>query len=68
LTTNASQNESPPPINEYNQAIYSLFMGDSYGKVVVIREDKSTDTFPQNDDEARDYISSNVSSISNEIE
>ena len=64
--TKATQNHSPIAINQDDQAIYSLFMDDSNGKIIIIREDTFTDTYPQNEEEARNYIKSNLLNVSGE--
>lgn len=64
--TKTSQNNSPIAINQDDQAIYSLFMDDSNGKTIIIRENTFTDTYPQNEEEARNYIKSNLLNVSSE--
>lgn len=64
--TNTSQNNPPTDINQDAQAIYSKFIEDPNGKTKIIREDTSTDTYPQNEEEARNYIKSNLQKVSGE--
>ena len=49
-----------------DQVIYSLFIKDPNGKTVIVREDTATDTFPQNEEEARNYIKTNLLKVSSE--
>ena len=61
-----TQNGELIAINQEDEAIYSLFMADSKGNVVVIREDPFADTYPQSEEEARDYIQANILNVSGE--
>ena len=61
-----TQNGTAIAINQDDEAIYSLFMDDSNGKVVVIREDTFVDTYPQNEEEARNFIQSSFLNVSSE--
>ena len=66
IPTKTTQNDTRADINQDDQAIYSLFMDDSNGKIIIIREDTFTDTFPQSEDEAKNYIKSNLQNVSSE--
>jgi hypothetical protein len=65
--TKTFQNNSPIANNQDDQAIYSLFMDDSNGKIIIVREDTSADTYPQNEEEARNYIKSNLLKVSSSL-
>jgi hypothetical protein len=62
--TKTKENNMPIAIDQ--EAIYSLFVDDAEGKVVIIREDTFTDTYSQNAEETENRIKTNLLNISDE--
>jgi hypothetical protein len=62
--TKTKENNMPIAIDQ--EAIYSLFVDDTEGKVVIIREDTFTDTYSQNAEETENRIKTNLLNISDE--
>jgi hypothetical protein len=53
-------------IEQDEQSIYSLFAGNSTGKTVVVRDETFGDSYSQDEQETRNYITSNILGISSE--
>jgi hypothetical protein len=64
--TKTMPQNTPAAINQDDQTIYSLFMDDTEGKIIIIREDTFIDTYPQNVEETENFIKSNLLSVSSE--
>ncbi len=64
--TKTMPQNTPTAIDQDDQTIYSLFMDDAGGKIIIIREDTFTDTHPQNEEETENFIKSNLLSVSSE--
>ena len=59
-------NDLPTVIEQDEQAIYALFFSDFSGTIAIVREDTFGSSYPQDEQETRDYIKSNLSDISDE--
>jgi len=64
--TPTMMDDQPILIEQDEQAIYALFFSDFSGTTAIVREDTFGDSFPQDEQETRDYIMSNLSDISDE--
>jgi hypothetical protein len=56
----------PDVIEQDEQSIYSLFLGNSAGKIVIVRDETFGDSYSQNEQETKNYITSNLLGISSE--
>ena len=59
-------NDLPTTIEQDEQAIYALFFSDFSGTIAIVREDTVDSSYPQDEQETRDLIKSNLPDISDE--
>jgi len=65
-TPTLKSGNTPDVIEQDEQSIYSLFLGNSAGKIVIVRDETFGDSYSQNEQETRSYITSNLLGISSE--
>jgi hypothetical protein len=63
-TPTLKSGNAPEGIEQDEQSIYSLFLGNSAGKIAIIRDETFGDSNSQNEQETRNYITSNLLGIS----
>jgi len=66
VATTSISNNTPTIIEEDEQTISALFFNDFSGTIAIVREDTFDSSYPQDEQEARNYIESNLPDISEE--